>query len=146
MIFFNEKLFQKDSDAFQYRKLTLKVRIQHILPIFTQVTPRLKNFLVDWLLPLGLKEGQVKCATVCITSWVVLIPLSKKQELYRRRDEILLDGYNTFRCQIDEPTRLAFFPTLLALFPPYLFIRYFFFQTSTLQAYLALLFYEIYSK
>ena len=61
---------------------------------------------MDWLLALGLKEGQVK--TVCITSWVILIPLSKKQELYRRRDEILLDGYNTFRCQIDEPTFMKF--------------------------------------
>ena len=34
---------------------------------------RLKNFLVGWLLVLGLKEGLVECATVCVKSWVILI-------------------------------------------------------------------------
>ena len=40
---------------------------------FTQVTARLKNFLVGWLLVLGLKEGLVECATVCLKSWVILM-------------------------------------------------------------------------
>ena len=39
---------------------------------FTQLTARLKNFLSGWLLVLGLKEGLVKCATVCVKSEVIL--------------------------------------------------------------------------
>ena len=58
---------------FWHRKLTLKVRIVHNLTTFTQVTPRLKNFLVGWLLVLGLKEGLVECAKVCFKSWVLLM-------------------------------------------------------------------------
>ena len=61
-----------DSDPFWHRKLTLKIRILHILTTFTQVTARLKTFLVGWLLVLGLKEGLVECATVCVKSWVIL--------------------------------------------------------------------------
>ena len=33
---------------------------------------RLKNFLMDWLLVLGLEEGLVECATLCVKSWVIL--------------------------------------------------------------------------
>ena len=40
---------------------------------FTQVNARLKNFLMDWLLVLGLKEGMVECATVCVKNWVILM-------------------------------------------------------------------------
>ena len=58
MIFFNENFFQKDSDIFCHRKLTLKVRILQFLTTFTQLTTRLKNFLISWLLVLGLKEGK----------------------------------------------------------------------------------------
>ena len=43
-----------------------------ILKTFTQVTTRLKNFLVGWSLVLGLKEGLVECATVRIKSCVIL--------------------------------------------------------------------------
>ena len=50
----------------------MKVRILQFLTIFTQLTERLKNFLMSWLLVLGLKEGLVKCATVCIKSEVIL--------------------------------------------------------------------------
>ena len=39
---------------------------------FTQLTARLKNFLMDWLLVLGLEEGLVECATLCVKSWVIL--------------------------------------------------------------------------
>ena len=37
-----------------------------------QLTARLKNFLWDWLLALGIKEDLVECATVCIKSEVIL--------------------------------------------------------------------------
>ena len=30
---------------------------------------------MDWLLVLGLKEGLVECATLCIKSWVILLSL-----------------------------------------------------------------------
>ena len=61
-----------DSDNFWHRKLTLKVRILHILTTFTQVTARLENFLLGWLSVLGIKEGLVECATVWVKSWVIL--------------------------------------------------------------------------
>ena len=37
-------------------------------PDFWQLllTTRLKNFLMDWLLVLGLEEGLVECATLCV--------------------------------------------------------------------------------
>ena len=42
---------------------------------FTQVTARLKN-LMGWLLVLGLKEGSVKCSTLYVKSWVILVQYS----------------------------------------------------------------------
>ena len=57
MVFFNEKFFYKDWDNFWHTKLTLKVRILPFLTAFTQVTARLKNVLMGYLLVLGLKEG-----------------------------------------------------------------------------------------
>ena len=56
-----------------YRKLTLKDRILPFLTTFAQLSARLKNFLGRWLLVLGIKEGLVKCATVCVKSVVILI-------------------------------------------------------------------------
>ena len=50
IIFLNEK----DSDNFWHKKLTLKVRILHILMTLTQVTARLKKNLMGWLLVFGL--------------------------------------------------------------------------------------------
>ena len=47
----------------------MKVRILQILTTFFQLTARLKNFLMRWLLVLGLKECLVECATVCIKVW-----------------------------------------------------------------------------
>ena len=52
--------------------MTLKIRILQFLTTFTQLTARLKNFLRGWLLVLGLKEGLVECATVCVKSEVIL--------------------------------------------------------------------------
>ena len=40
---------------------------------FVQLSARLKNFLRGWLLVLGLKEGLVECATVCVKSVVILL-------------------------------------------------------------------------
>ena len=48
----------------------MKVRILQFLTSFTQLTAKLKSFLMGWLLVLGLKEGLFECATVCIKSEV----------------------------------------------------------------------------
>ena len=52
--------------------MTLKVRILPFLTTFAQLSGRLKNFLRGWLLVLGIKEGLVECATVCVKSVVIL--------------------------------------------------------------------------
>ena len=51
----------------------MKVRILPFLTTFAQLSARLKNFLVGWLLVFGIKEGLVECATVCVKSVVILI-------------------------------------------------------------------------
>ena len=33
----------------------------------------IKNFLMDWMLVLGLEEGLAECATPCVKIWVILI-------------------------------------------------------------------------
>ena len=48
--------------------LTLKVRILQSLTTFTQLTAILENFLMGWLLILGLKEGLVECARQLVLS------------------------------------------------------------------------------
>ena len=55
--------------------MTLKVRIWPFLTTFAQLSERLKNFLRGWLLVLVIKEGLVKCATVCVKSVVILTRL-----------------------------------------------------------------------
>ena len=40
---------------------------------FAQLSARLENFLRGWLLVLGLKEGLVQCATVCVKSVVIIL-------------------------------------------------------------------------
>ena len=40
--------------------------------IFVQPTSRLMEFLMGWLLVLGLKERPVECATACVKSVVIL--------------------------------------------------------------------------
>ena len=57
---------QTDLDDFESQNF-------EIFDIFTQLTTRLKNFLRGWLLILGLKEGLVECATVCVKSEVILL-------------------------------------------------------------------------
>ena len=44
-----------------------------ILTTFTQLTTRLKIFLMGWLLAFGIKEGLVECATECVKSEVILM-------------------------------------------------------------------------
>jgi hypothetical protein len=51
----------------------LKVRILSFLTTFIQLTARLKIFLRGWLIFLGLKEGLVECATVCVKSEFILL-------------------------------------------------------------------------
>ena len=51
----------------------MKVRILPFLTTFAQLSARLKNFLGGWLLILGIKEGLVECATVCVKSVVILV-------------------------------------------------------------------------
>ena len=82
IIFFNEKNVKKDLDNFRHRKLNLKVRILQFLTTFTQLTARLKNFLSDWLLALGIKEGLVYSAIVCLNSEVILISVCNVSKLY----------------------------------------------------------------
>ena len=58
----------------------MKDRFLQFLTTFIQLTARLKNFLMDWLLvktkpssrPKGLEEGLEECVTLCIKSWVIL--------------------------------------------------------------------------
>ena len=83
MIFFDKKIFEKDSDNFWNRKLTLNVRILPFLTTFAQLCARLKNFLGVWLLVLGMKEGLVQCATVCVKSVVILeVLISRRQIIF----------------------------------------------------------------
>ena len=42
---------------------------------FAQLSARLKNVLGGWLWVLGIKEGLVECATVCVKSVVILMYL-----------------------------------------------------------------------
>ena len=73
IIFFNENFFQNDFDNFWHRKLSLKFKILPFLKTFTQLTTRLKHFLMDWVLVLGLIEGLVECAPFCLKSEVILV-------------------------------------------------------------------------
>ena len=70
MIFFNEKKNRKIRIIFDIKNW-LNVRILQFLTTFTQLIARLKNFLRGWILFLGLYEGLVECATVCVKSEVI---------------------------------------------------------------------------
>ena len=50
----------------------MKVRILQYVVTFTQLTARLKNVLIGWLLGLGLNESLEECAAVCVKSQVIL--------------------------------------------------------------------------
>ena len=53
---------------------------------FTQLYTRLKNFLRGWLLVLGLEEGLVACATVCVKSVVILKYTVSKLETLEKKN------------------------------------------------------------
>ena len=49
---------------------------------FAQVNSRLMEFLMEWLLALGLKEFLVECATVCVKSEVQLYNIYQCKAFY----------------------------------------------------------------
>ena len=51
--------------------------------VFDNFYSRLKNFLRGWLLILGLKEGLLECATVCVKSEVILSLMHHIQSRFR---------------------------------------------------------------
>ena len=55
---------------------------------FTQLTTRLKNFLRGWLLVLGLKEGLLECAAVCVKSEVILFLIEEVRGIGRAADRL----------------------------------------------------------
>jgi hypothetical protein len=60
----------------------LKVRILPFLTTFAIPSARLKSFLGGWLLVLGIKEGLVKCAKVCVKSGVILLHVCFQKSLF----------------------------------------------------------------
>ena len=96
---------------------------------FTQLTARLKNFLRGWRLILGLQEGLVECATVCVKSEVMLNNIMLKlaqdnllnQENLSRRyyiDYIHVDFFDlhidiTYQCNIIDEKKLFIFSDTL---------------------------------
>ena len=84
--------------------MTLKVRILQYLTTFTQLTARLENFLVDWLLVLGLKESLVECTTVCFKSEVIL-DYNNNMDSYSEDFAFISDQENpTGKIEIISPT------------------------------------------
>ena len=84
--------------------MTLKVRILQYLTTFTQLTTRLENFLVDWLLVLGLKESLVECTTVCFKSEVIL-DYNNNMDSYSEDFAFISDQENpTGKIEIISPT------------------------------------------
>ena len=83
------------------QKIDFKVRILPFLTTFAQLSARLKNFLGGRLLVLGIKEGLVKCATVCIKSVVILTFIfTKKNQCYMSKDKkvVNLESASQFKC------------------------------------------------
>ena len=61
-----------DEYTFWYWHFLTTSYLNKFLTTFTQLTARIKNFLMDWLMVLGLNEGLAECATLCLKSWVIL--------------------------------------------------------------------------
>ena len=49
------------------------IKADTVLPYSSTLSARLKNLLRGWFLVLGLKEGLVECATLCVKSVVILL-------------------------------------------------------------------------
>ena len=60
---------------------------------FAQLSARFKNFLRGWLLVLGLKEGLVECATVCIKSVVILLNTCLRMRMRKLTFETVAQVY-----------------------------------------------------
>ena len=56
---------------------------------FIQLTARLKNFLRGWLLALGIKEGMVECATLCVRSEVMLMYIHSTEVIMPLQDSVV---------------------------------------------------------
>ena len=63
-------------------------------PTTSPLKSRLKNFLMGWLLVLGLKEDLVECATLWVKSEVILACVSETEIV---RPIALLAGYRFFQ-------------------------------------------------
>ena len=82
-------------ENFNFQTTLFSQMKSNFLTTFTQLTARLKNFLRGWLLVLGLKEGQVKCAMVCVERGHIL--LIKHVDSFRRDFfYYLLQGKNCY--------------------------------------------------
>ena len=95
--------------------MTLKVRILAFSTTFTQLTARIKNFLVGWLLFLGLKEGLVECALVCVKSWVILTYTPAEAKIICDKNEWLVHtlSMNQLGTGLLEDCPASKWPTLL---------------------------------
>ena len=69
---------------FQFLNCFISYNDVQFLTTSAQLSARLKNFLRGWLLVLGLKEGLVECATVCVKSVVILIYMHLHQSTLRK--------------------------------------------------------------
>ena len=71
---------------------------------FTQLTATFKNFLMSWLLVLGLKEGLVQCATMHVESEVILMEVAKLIWLPRCPKKVMSvlfqDSLTTIICSV----------------------------------------------
>ena len=80
--------------TFQYKKKGIFRNDVQFLTTFTQLNARLKNFLMGWLLVLGLKECLVECATLCVKSEVMLV---YKVKMYcKYKVQIFCEGHKQF--------------------------------------------------
>ena len=71
---------------------------------FTQATARLENFLMGWLLVLGLKESLVECATVCVKSEIIL-DYNNNMDSYSENFAVISDQENPAgKIEIISPT------------------------------------------
>ena len=95
---------------------------------FTQPTARLKNFSMGWLLILGLKEGLVECATVCLKNEVILLHLICTSFLWLENTSFLVlhsqTAQSVYKCRSESCT--------FCLISSYFRLKVFFYQNVLL--------------
>ena len=69
----NQPLKKSLSLALSWAKILPGFQIEGKTDVWISQVRRVKNFLMGWLLVLGLKESLVECETVCVKSEVILI-------------------------------------------------------------------------